>query len=166
MLNRYSLHFSRNNRKLIISALCYEEHCCMGVHSMGAPLMSQICPLFRLRLQTANEYLALGGLVILWHTHKIRQPQDKQVWHAYTCPRNCFVECDPFDQSWHIVLVWILSNYFYVCIFFCFNVDTIPYNVKPIQIKITVQAEQRSNGKYVPSLILHSVGCFHLEHQR
>lgn len=51
----------------------------MGVRSMGAPLMSQICPLFSLRLSTANDYLALGGLVILRRTHKIRQPQDKHI---------------------------------------------------------------------------------------
>lgn len=53
----------------------------MGVHSMGAPLMLQICPLFSLRLQTANDYLALGGLVILQYTCEIRELQDKQVWH-------------------------------------------------------------------------------------
>ncbi len=81
MLNRYCLHFSRNNGKqeTIISALCYEDACHTGVHSMGAPLMSQICPLFSLRLQTANDYLALGGLVIRQRTHEIRQPQDDQV---------------------------------------------------------------------------------------
>lgn len=61
-----------NNGTLIISALCYEDGCCMGVHSMGAPLMSQICPLFRLRLQTANDYLALGDLVIRQPAHKTR----------------------------------------------------------------------------------------------
>lgn len=54
----------------------------MAVHSMGAPLMSQICPLARLRLQPANDYLALGGSVILQHAHKIRQAQDKKVGHT------------------------------------------------------------------------------------
>lgn len=45
--------------------------------------MSQICPLFSLRLQSANDYLALGGFAIPQHTRKIRQPQDKQVQHTH-----------------------------------------------------------------------------------
>lgn len=39
-----------NDGRLIIPALCCEDGCCMGVRSMGAPLMSQICPVFKLRL--------------------------------------------------------------------------------------------------------------------
>lgn len=69
-LNAYCLHFSHNNMKLIISALCYDDGCYMETHSMGAPLMSQICPVLRVRLQTANDYLALGGLVIRQPLHK------------------------------------------------------------------------------------------------
>lgn len=69
-LNRYCLHFSRNNGKLIISALCDGEGCSMGVRSTGAPLKSQICPLFTLRCQTANDYLALGFWVVLRHARE------------------------------------------------------------------------------------------------
>lgn len=72
-LNSYFVHFSRNNKKVIISALDDEDGRCMGVHSMGAPLMSQIWLVFRLRLQTANDYLALGGLVIHQPMHIVKK---------------------------------------------------------------------------------------------
>lgn len=56
----------------------------MGVRSMGAALMSQICPLFSLRHQTANDYLAPGAFVIPRHIYTFRQPHDEQIFFAHT----------------------------------------------------------------------------------
>lgn len=106
VLNRYCLHFSRKSWKLIISPLCNGEGCCMGVHSMGAPLMSQTCPLFSLRHQTANDYLALGFFVILQHTYTFRQPHDKQVLRTHL--NTALLQLCPHLSTLCKVYVWIL----------------------------------------------------------
>ena len=140
----------------------------MGVHSMGAPLKSQICPLFSLRLQTANDYLALGGSVIRQLAHEIRQPQDKQVWHTHL----------PTTLLHRICTLWSnLPEFMFG--FWAATPARLPvltrrwqyimwYNVKPasgFRLRLTARAArvQHSDVKHVESLIVQSVGCFHLQ---
>lgn len=117
-----------------------------GVHSMGASLMLQICPLFRLRLQTAYDYLALGGLVILLHTHKIKQPQDKQVWHTRTpAHRTSSSHMHPLiNLAIYVVHVWIFSSYACASTFSAIMMTL--YNVKPAPgFKYILQCKQQSS---------------------